>query len=345
MRKSNKKPHVISVIVLTLLIPGIMVIASACSSSPNALPEENQTLSSTENNLSSASNSSSSPVKDEADTSSKTGDVSTNPTTKDNAQNSTLPSSASSSESSIAANENSTIPSAVETNTDTKEESSTASQAEKPSADIKDCNTGEQLQNVPECNVEGKACTNNSPECTEYLKRFGVCLPGCENTTSSCPTNSTPTPTPDNSTPATPEPVESSTPSIPDNQNVDNLSFEEQVVVLVNEQRAANGLSPLTLNQDVSNVARAKSQDMHDNNYFAHTSPTYGSPFDMLTSFGISYRAAGENIAMGYSTPEAVMEGWMNSSGHRANILNASFTQIGVGYVADGNYWTQQFIG
>lgn len=122
-------------------------------------------------------------------------------------------------------------------------------------------------------------------------------------------------------------------------------SFEDQVAALVNEQRAANGLSPLTLNQDLSAAARAKSQDMHDNHYFSHTSPTYGSPFDMLTSFGISYRAAGENIAMGYSTPEAVMDGWMNSPGHRANILNASYTQIGVGYVADGSYWTQEFIG
>ncbi|NCC67911.1 MAG: secretion protein, partial [Clostridia bacterium] len=127
--------------------------------------------------------------------------------------------------------------------------------------------------------------------------------------------------------------------------SVDNLSFEQQVVALVNEQRAANGLAPLTLSQPLSDAARAKSQDMHDNNYFSHTSPTFGSPFEMLSAFGISYRTAGENIAMGYSTPEAVMNGWMNSAGHRANILNANYTQIGVGYVADGNYWTQEFIG
>ena len=84
---------------------------------------------------------------------------------------------------------------------------------------------------------------------------------------------------------------------------------------------------------------------MKDNQYFSHTSPTYGSPFDMMKRFGIAYRTAGENIAMGYQTPEAVVDGWMNSDGHRANILNASFTQIGVGYVADGHYWTQMFIG
>jgi uncharacterized YkwD family protein len=125
----------------------------------------------------------------------------------------------------------------------------------------------------------------------------------------------------------------------------DNLSYEKQVAQLVNEARAENGLSPLTLSGELSDIARLKSQDMHDNNYFDHTSPTYGDPFEMLTSFGVSYRAAGENIAVGYATPEAVVDAWMNSPGHRANILNASYTQIGVGYVADGNYWTQEFIG
>ena len=84
---------------------------------------------------------------------------------------------------------------------------------------------------------------------------------------------------------------------------------------------------------------------MHDKGYFSHTSPTYGSPFDMIKNFGISYRTAGENIARGQRTPLEVMDAWMNSAGHRANILNASFTQIGVGYVSDGNYWTQMFIG
>lgn len=84
---------------------------------------------------------------------------------------------------------------------------------------------------------------------------------------------------------------------------------------------------------------------MKDNNYFSHTSPTYGTPFEMMRSLGISYSSAAENIAMGQSTPQAVVDAWMNSEGHRANILNANFTQIGVGYVANGNYWTQWFIG
>ena len=122
-------------------------------------------------------------------------------------------------------------------------------------------------------------------------------------------------------------------------------NYEAEVIRLVNEIRRQNGLQPLTANWELSRVARYKSQDMRDNGYFSHTSPTYGSPFQMIKAFGLSYRAAGENIARGYSTPQAVVNGWMNSSGHRANILNASYTQIGVGYVSQGSYWTQMFIG
>ncbi|MBQ4598509.1 MAG: SafA/ExsA family spore coat assembly protein [Clostridia bacterium] len=122
------------------------------------------------------------------------------------------------------------------------------------------------------------------------------------------------------------------------------LNYEKEVVRLVNEIRAENGLQALTYDWELSRVARYKSQDMKDNKYFSHTSPTYGSPFQMIKNFGITYRSAGENIAKGYATPQAVVNGWMNSSGHRANILNASFNRIGVGYVASGNYWTQMFI-
>lgn len=121
--------------------------------------------------------------------------------------------------------------------------------------------------------------------------------------------------------------------------------YEKKVAELVNQIRIENGLSPLTLNNELSAVARKKSQDMKDNHYFNHTSPVYGSPFDMMKSFGIIYKTAGENIAMGQRTPEEVVNAWMNSEGHRANILNSSFTQIGMGYVAEGNYWTQMFIG
>ena len=123
------------------------------------------------------------------------------------------------------------------------------------------------------------------------------------------------------------------------------LNYEKEVVRLVNEIRVQNGLKALTHDWELSRVARYKSQDMKDNKYFSHTSPVYGSPFQMMKSFVITYRSAGENIARGQATPQAVVNAWMNSSGHRANILNSSFTHIGVGYVSGGNYWTQMFIG
>jgi uncharacterized YkwD family protein len=120
---------------------------------------------------------------------------------------------------------------------------------------------------------------------------------------------------------------------------------EREVVRLVNEIRRSNGLSELALNEELSRVARIKSEDMAENNYFSHNSPTYGSPFDMMKKFGISYRTAGENIAKGQRSAQAVVDAWMNSEGHRANILNPSFTQIGVGFTSNGYIWTQMFIG
>ncbi len=124
--------------------------------------------------------------------------------------------------------------------------------------------------------------------------------------------------------------------------------FEQKVVDLVNQERAKFGLSPLAYDGGLSQVARLKSEDMRDKKYFSHTSPTYGSPFEMMKQFGISYRTAGENIAAGQTTPEQVVKAWMDSSGHRANILNSQYTQIGVGYAKGGSYghyWTQMFIG
>ncbi len=122
-------------------------------------------------------------------------------------------------------------------------------------------------------------------------------------------------------------------------------AYEQEVVRLVNAQRAQNGLKPLAENWELSRVARYKSADMAGKRYFSHESPTYGSPYQMMRSFGISFRFAGENIAYGQRTPAAVVSAWMNSSGHRANILSSSYTQIGVGYHEAGNYWTQMFIG
>ena len=124
-------------------------------------------------------------------------------------------------------------------------------------------------------------------------------------------------------------------------------NYEQRVAELVNVERQKNGLAPLALDSAISNVARIKSKDMSDNNYFAHQSPTYGSAGNMLNKFGIRWSAWGENIAMGQKTPEEVVNAWMNSPGHRANILNTNYTQIGVGFAKNSSgtpYWTQMFI-
>ena len=122
----------------------------------------------------------------------------------------------------------------------------------------------------------------------------------------------------------------------------------QEVLRLVNAERSKAGLSSLTLSDKLTAVANEKARDMAENNYFSHTSPTYGSPFQMLQQYGISYRTAGENIAAGQRTPAEVMNSWMNSSGHRANILNSAYTEIGIGYYAGGSYgseWVQLFTG
>lgn len=124
-------------------------------------------------------------------------------------------------------------------------------------------------------------------------------------------------------------------------------SDEKEVFDLINKQRTNNGLATLKNDSEVQRVARIKAQDMVDNNYFSHTSPTYGSPFDMLKSFKISYKTAGENIA-GNSSNSSAVTAWMNSSGHKANILNSNFNYTGIGVVSSPKYgkmYVQLFIG
>ena len=125
-------------------------------------------------------------------------------------------------------------------------------------------------------------------------------------------------------------------------------SMTSQVVNLVNSERAAQGLTALQKDSRLAALAQQKAEDMAKNQYFSHISPTYGSAFDMLKAAGYSYKTAGENIAMGQKSAASVMDGWMHSSGHRANILHTSYEKIGVGYAvsADGMpYWVQIFAG
>ncbi|MCM3663066.1 CAP domain-containing protein [Mesobacillus subterraneus] len=139
---------------------------------------------------------------------------------------------------------------------------------------------------------------------------------------------------------AAPAPEQKATPS-----GTELSAFESRVIDLTNEQRRKNGLQNLQPDTALSNVAQEKSNDMQAKNYFSHTSPTYGSPFDMMRDFGVTYQSAGENIAMGQQSAEEVVNAWMNSEGHRKNILSPNFTHIGVGHTGSGNYWTQMFIG
>lgn len=160
-------------------------------------------------------------------------------------------------------------------------------------------------------------------------------------------------PEPKPSTPAKPVQEEKPATTTPDKKptNTGNnggsqstqSDFAAQVVKLVNAERAKAGLSALASDSLLDKVAVAKAKDMSDNNYFAHQSPTYGSPFDMMKQFGVTYSYAGENIAKGQKTPQEVVTAWMNSAGHRANILSKNFTHIGVGYY--NGYWAQEFIG
>lgn len=150
---------------------------------------------------------------------------------------------------------------------------------------------------------------------------------------------------PEKQTPA----QEENTPSQPEGSQseVSGLTFaERQMIDLVNKERVARGLQPLKVDMDLVKLARMKSQDMIDKGYFSHTSPTYGSPFEMMRKYGVSYRMAGENLA-GAPTVELAHKNLMQSPGHRANILRPQFTHVGIGIVDGGPYgkmFTQMFI-
>ncbi|MDQ0973783.1 putative YkwD family protein [Neobacillus niacini] len=179
----------------------------------------------------------------------------------------------------------------------------------------------------------------------KYLASFGykVTVPTQTQTNVPAQTQQT-TPTITTTQPVQEQSVTTTQPTT--TQTTSTLSaYEQKVVDLTNQERTKNGLPALKVDLTLSKMAREKSRDMSANGYFSHTSPTYGSPFDMMKKYGISYRYAGENIAMGQRTPEEVVKAWMNSEGHRKNILSPNFNYIGVGHVSQGNYWTQEFIG
>lgn len=210
----------------------------------------------------------------------------------------------------------------------------------------------------------------------DILKKYGIDL-GKYNIPSSCPASptakptekpapaekpaATPAPTvkPTEKPAATPAPTAKPTtkpaatpaptvkPTTKPNTSSSESAMEEEVLRLVNEERTKRGLNALKRASDLDALARAHSADMINRHFFDHNNPDGQSPFDRMRAAGISYRAAAENIASGQRSAEAVMNAWMNSSGHRANILNATYTEIGIGAVKSSGgtiYWTQEFV-
>ncbi len=172
----------------------------------------------------------------------------------------------------------------------------------------------------------GQACDLNSPlsqlqNCLPGIRFPQFCNPGTDNSCPELPEQETPSP----------------------EQPEQNLSYVEQVVNLVNAERAKEGLSPLTIDTKVSAAAQVRAEEIVTS--FSHTRPDGSSFATALKEQNISYRRAGENIAWGQKSPEEVVNAWMNSSGHRANIMNKNFTSIGVGYYRQNgvNYWCQLF--
>ncbi|PLT47309.1 Transporter [Paenibacillus pasadenensis] len=185
----------------------------------------------------------------------------------------------------------------------------------------------------------------NFEELLNKLQQNGFTWPGYTAKPTTAPTatpkpTTAPTATPKPTTAPTATPKPTTAPGSGQEES-GTATFAQQVVTIVNQERAKQGLAALKSDSQLSEVALVKAKDMYTNNYFSHTSPTYGSPFDMMKQFGVTYSYAGENIAKGQRTPAEVMNAWMNSAGHKANILKAEYTNIGVAY--HNGVWVQMF--
>ncbi|GAB6990218.1 CAP domain-containing protein [Paenibacillus pini] len=188
----------------------------------------------------------------------------------------------------------------------------------------------------PETSTPGTVVPDKKPETSTP----GTVVPDKKPETST-PGTVVPDKKPETSTPGTVVPDKKPEPTPEQPSTSDKSSFAAQVITLVNQERSKAGLNALSENTKLSAMALDKAKDMYNNNYFDHNSPTYGSPFDMMKTYGISYSYAGENIAKGQKTPADVMNAWMNSEGHKANILSKNFTTIGVAYY--NGCWVQEF--
>ncbi len=202
------------------------------------------------------------------------------------------------------------------------------------------CNLGSLLEQILQCLPSQRPCPPAQTPETE--------CPEQNTPDSEIPEQNVPE-LPDMELPGTPTP---DTPEAPDSPEIEvpedntNLSYVEQVVALVNAERAKEGLSPLTVNTQVQSAAQIRAVECEQS--FSHTRPNGSNFATALKEQNVSYRRAGENIAWGQRSPKEVVKAWMNSAGHRANIMNPNFTQIGVGYYQNArgvNYWSQLFIG
>ncbi|WP_137247366.1 CAP domain-containing protein [Herbidospora galbida] len=179
---------------------------------------------------------------------------------------------------------------------------------------------------------------------TQVTGRFGQVVNSRRVNITTCTPTPAPSPSPSASPSASPSPSPSATPSTPPTGGTVGTAVENEVVRLTNAERAKGGCGPLTHDAKLRTAAFNHSADMSAKNYFSHDSADGRSFGDRLKQAGFSFRAAGENIAKGYQTAAQVVQGWMNSPGHKANIMNCTYTHIGVGHVvAGGPYWTQDF--
>ena len=204
-------------------------------------------------------------------------------------------------------------------------------------------NCSDLLKNLP-CKLNVKWCAGSG-----NTQEPGVTLPGggLEDKDNAGSSSGSETPSVPNETPVTPGGNDRTDSTENGGQTAEHSGYAAKVLSLVNAERAKQGLSALTLDQNLSAVATAHSKDMAQRNFFSHTNPDGQSPFDRMKANGISYKTAAENIAVGQSSPEQVVSSWMNSQGHRKNILNGNFNKMGIGLYETQSgyryYWTQCF--
>jgi len=205
--------------------------------------------------------------------------------------------------------------------------------------------TGWPYRQATDCATEEPVIPTYAPENGEICPDDDTSLDVPATNAPAAPTK-VPTRAPEATSAPTQAPVVTQAPSTDDDYTTQSVSAQEQMMLnLVNQDRKNNGLPALTLDPELSRIARIKSCDMRDNHYFAHESPTYGNVREMLKTFGYSFSAAGENIAH-HATVEKAQAAFMSSDGHRRNILSSSWTKVGIGICQDANgyiYATQIF--